>query len=208
MKTSNIILLAVLASLMIWILAAFVTAKAKIEGFIEQHPEIIKESKKEVKRETIELDVFHTIVVNGEGDLYVEQSEAYTFDQYIDGENIAEVKNDTLFINVIGQKCKLKVNEIHNVRTKDKVWVEISDLETDTFNIFTTNDSHLEVNNLKVKFLKLISEDKSKVELRNINHKNTQAEFYLRNFSEVSVDDTKGMALSVRKDPDSKFEDD
>ena len=208
MKTSNIILLAVFASLLIWILVAFVTAKAKIEGFIEQHPEIIKESKKEVKRETIELDVFHTIVVNGEGDLYVEQSEAYTFDQYIDEENIAEVKNDTLFINVLGNECRLSVNDLQNVLTKDEVWVEISDLETDTFNIFTTNDSHLEVNNLRVKFLKLISEDKSKVELKNINHKNTQAEFYLRNFSEVSVDDTKGMALSVRKDPESKFEDD
>ena len=100
------------------------------------------------------------------------------------------------------------MDEISNVLTKDKVWVEISDLETDTFKIFTTNDSHLKINDLKVKFLSLTSEDNSKVELQNVNYENTEAEFYIRNFSEVSVDNTKGMALSVKKGPQAKYKDD
>ncbi len=208
MKTSNIILSAVFASILIWVFVAFITAKAKITEFIEQHPEIVKEKKEDIKRETVQLEVFHTIVVKGEGDLFVEQSEGYTFNQFIDENNTAEVRNDTLFINVTGKKCRLNVNEISNVLTKDEVWVEISDLETDTFKIFTTNDSHLKINDLKVKFLSLTSEKNSKVELRNVNYKNTKAEFYIRNFSEVSIDDTKGMALSVKKDPQAKYEDD
>lgn len=208
MKTSNIILSAVFASILIWIFAAFITAKAKITEFIEQHPEIVKEKKEDIKRETVQLEAFHTIIVKGEGDLFVEQSESCSFDQFIDENNTAEVRNDTLFINVIGQKCRLNVSEISNVLTKDKVWVEISNLETDTFKIFTTNDSHLKINDLKVKFLSLTSEDNSKVELQNVNYENTEAEFYIRNFSEVSVDNTKGMALSVKKGPQAKYKDD
>lgn len=207
MKTSNIILLVVFASILIWIFIAFMTAKAKMNEFIEQHPELVKENSKETKRKTVQLDAFHTIIVNGEGDLFVEQSKGYSFDQFIDENNSAEVRNDTLFINVIGKTCKLNVNKIRNVLTKDEVWVKISDLETDTFNIFTTNDSQLEINDLKVKFLRLTTENNSDVELRNVNHDYTEAEFYIRNFSEVSIDNTKGMALSVRKDPQAKYKD-
>ncbi len=207
MKTSNIILLVVFASILIWIFIAFMTAKAKINEFIEQHPELVKENIKEAERETVQLEAFHTIVVNGEGDLFVEQSEGYTFDQYIDENNTAEVRSDTLFIKVYGKKCKLNVNKINNVFTKDEVWVKISDLETDTFNIFTANDSQLEIKDLKVKFLSLVTEDNSEVELRNVNYKNTEAEFFIRNFSEVSIDNTKGMALSVKKDPQAKYKD-
>ena len=208
MKTSNIILSAVFASILIWIFAAFITAKAKIKEVIGQYSEIVIEDKNNLEREIVQLNEFHTIIVIGDGDLYVEQSKDYTFNQFNDENNTTEVRNDTLFINVTGEKCKLKVNEIRNILTKDEVWVEISGLETDTFNIFTKNDSHLEIKDLKVKFISLTSEDNSKVELRNINQTNTEAEFYIRNFSEVSVDNTKGMALSVKKDPQAKYDDD
>jgi hypothetical protein len=209
MKTSNIILLAVFASIIIWIFAAFFTAKAKIKEVLNDHPELIKSNEeKELERKVAVLEPFNTMVVKGNGDLYVEKSEGYSFDQVINDVNKAEVKNDTLFIHVDGKDCTLNLNTVKNINTKEEVKVEITDLESDTINIFTEGKSRIKVKSLKANFFKLVTQDNSKARLYDVNYPNIEAEFFIRNHSNVKINNTKGMALSVKKDPDAEYEDD
>ena len=207
MKTSNIILLVVFASILIWILAAFMTAKSKMKEIIEQHPEIIKENTDDLKRITTLLEAFNTIVVSGKGNLYIEQSDKNSFDQIIDENNELKVKNDTLFIKVAGHKCYLNVTTLNSVHTKDKVWVEISDIETDSLSISTNDNSGVEINDLSSSLLLIKAFDKSKIKLYDVNKKGMKAEFFLKNFSHLKIDNTEGMSLSVNKESDASYED-
>jgi hypothetical protein len=206
MKTSNIILLSAFASIIIWILVAMFTAKAKMKEIIKEHPEYIIQNSADVNKKTVQLEPFSTIVVSGGGHLQIQKSDGWSFNQMIDEENKINLKNDTLFISISSGNCNLNVNKIRHLLLKDSVWVELSDFETDSFNIFTANDSHLEVDALKIRYIGLKSQDHSKIEFESINQPNISAEFNIKNFSVVSVDNTDGMTLTIVKDPNAKFE--
>jgi hypothetical protein len=208
MKTSNIILLSAFASIIIWIVAALFTAKAKMNEILKEHPEFIVKDSNEKNLKTVQLESFHTIVVNGGGHLQIEKSEGWSFDQRLDANNKIEMKNDTLFVTVSGSDCNLNINQLKNIVLNDSVWVELSDFETDSFTIFSRNESRLEINDVKVKYIGLKSFDHSKIEFNGMNEQNTKAEFNIKNFSQVYVENTGGMTLTIIKDPDAKFESD
>jgi hypothetical protein len=208
MKTSNIILLSAFAAIIIWIVVALFTAKAMMNKLLKENPELVVNNSDGSNHKTVQLQPFHTIVINGKGHIEIKKSEGWSFDQMINDQNKIELKNDTLFMNVTGNDCNLNVNTIKNIILKDSVWVEISDFETDSFTIFSSNSSHLEINDLKIRYIGLKSMDHSKVEFNGINQPNTTANFNIRNFSTVSIDDTKGMSLTLLKDVDAQFEND
>jgi hypothetical protein len=205
MKSSNIILLSAFASIVIWILAAMFTAKAKMKAVLKEHPELFDNKMHQGNHKTVQLEPFHTLVINGGGRIEIEESEGWSFDQILDDKNTMELRNDTLFMNVTGKGCNLNVNDLKNIVLKDSVWVEISDIETDSFNIFANHQTNLEIEKIKVKYIGIKSFDHSRIEYNGPHQANTQCELIIKNFSEVNIDDMDGMSLTIIKDPEAKF---
>lgn len=209
MKTSNIILLAIFATVLIWLTAGFITAKNKIKTFVDEHPEIIVQNDKEEERETIDLNPFQMLIVNGNGQVNIRKAKNYSFDQTVDGENKAEVKNDTLFIDLSGQECNLNVKTFNGIQINQSANVKIFDLEVDSFEIIANDASRLKMKDFTGSSLTVNANDKSKVRLRNVNKFNgMKAEFFLRENSQLEINNTSGMTLSVQKDSGAKYEDD
>ena len=205
MKTSNIILLAVFGSILIWILAAFMTAKSKMNEIIEQHPEFIQKDNKDIKGEIFQLELFNTIVANGKGKLNVNQSDVNTIEQ-IPGENIKTVViNDTLFIELQSGVSNLNVLSIKNVVTKDYVRIELNNIKSESFNLSGFDNSRVDVNDLKTLSLSIKANDNSKIILNDLNSKGMNADFFLKNFSVLEIHETEGMNISVKKDSDAKY---
>jgi len=209
MKTSNIILLAIFATILIWITAGFVTAKNKIKEFVNDHPEAVIQKDVDKERETIKLESFKTVVLNGKGEINIEQANENSFDQLVDDTNTAEVKNDTLYINISGKECNLNVENITSIQTNESTRVDIYDLKADSFNVYTSEVSRVKMKGLNSSLLIIDANGKSKIILRDVNKKaGMKAEFHLKDKSHLEINNTEGMSLSVQKEADAKYEDD
>ncbi|NOZ34125.1 MAG: hypothetical protein GXO80_02370 [Chlorobi bacterium] len=207
MKTSKIILISILGSLIIWITAVFFTATAKIKHLLKENGfEQTEKVKKVDNGKTLKLENFSIISVAGKGELTIQQSNENSFQYFSDKENKPEVKNDTLFFVSEGNDNFINAENLKTVLLSDKVNVEIIDIKTDTFNIKTSDKSKAEINNLKTNVLNIFSTGKSSAELYELKNQNIASKFVLKDKSRLYIDNSNNLNMIVEKDADAKIE--
>jgi len=167
MKTSKIIILSIFATIIIWITILFFTANAKIKHLKES---VFEQTNKEIKidkGETLKLDNFSVILLSGKGEIIAEQSDHNSFQYFSENENKPEVKNDTLFFDVNGKNKYIYAKNLRSVLISEKVKLVLTDFQSDTFNIKSSDKSHTEINGLSIKTLNIFTQNNSSVELYN-----------------------------------------
>ncbi len=209
MKTSNIILTAIFVSILVWIFAAFLTAKNKMHDLTEQMP---KKEKKELIEELTEnvtkLEDFNTLEVRGDGKLGIMQFSDNNMSMSNNEDAQIKVENNILYVNLENDKrIILRAKDIKNILIIDKASINIHNLSTDTLKINTKGKAEINVQSLEASYLKLKTEDKSEVHFHNINKTVPEADFEIKDKSEVTINNTRGMSISVKKGADAKYKD-
>lgn len=209
MKTSNIILLAIFASILVWILATFLTIKNKMHEFTEDLTQTeTQEVIKDLSDGATKLEDFNTIKVEGNGSIEIMQFPENNISMSEHEDLEMRVEDNILYINLKNDKrIMLRAKNLKNILIKDRVNVDIQNLSADTLAINTKDNAEISVQNLEVNFIKLKSEDNSEVYFRNANKKGTEAEFDIKDRSNVAINNTRGMSISVKKGADAKYKD-
>lgn len=209
MKTSNIILLAIFASILVWILATFLTIKNKMHEFTEDLTQTeTQEVIKDLSDGATKLEDFNTIKVEGNGGIEIMQFPENNISMSEHEDLEMRVEDNILYINLKNDKrIMLRAKNLKNILIKDRVNVDIQNLSADTLAINTKDNAEISVQNLEVNFIKLKSEDNSEVYFRNANKKGTEAEFDIKDRSNVAINNTRGMSISVKKGADAKYKD-
>lgn len=209
MKTSNIILLAIFASILIWVFAVFMTAKAKMHELTDNLPE--NEKNEIIEKSTnnaIKLADFHTIKIFGNGNIGIMQFTENNASMVELDDTSLKVEDGILYVNLENDKrIILRAKSIKNILIEDDASLNISTLKADTLMVNTKNYSKINVQSLNANVIKLKSENKSKVNFININNTVPEAEFEIKDNSEVTINNTKGMLISVKKGANAKYED-
>jgi len=207
MKTSKIIILSIFATIIIWITILFFTATSKIKYLLKENGFEQTNKKIEVdKGETLKLDNFSVIVLSGKGEITAEQSDHNSFQYFSENGNKPEVKNDTLFFDVDGKNKYIYAKNLRTVLISEKVKFDLIDFQSDTFNIKTSDKSHTEINGLRVKTLNIFTKNNSSVELYNLKNQNIKSELILKDKSKLYIDDAGNLNLNIEKDSDAKLE--
>ena len=209
MKTSNIILTAIFASILVWILVAFFTVKAKLSDFVGDNNTIEVFSGDKENDETLKLENFSGISVEGTGWVSLTQSSENKLSHYIKDDCEVEVRDNVLHIKINNTKngVVIHASNVNKILTQEKISLTIYDVKTDTLKVNTKDKSELNVKGLSANFLKLKSENNSKVHLHNVNETVPEAEFELKDKSTVTINNTRGMSISVKKGADAKYKD-
>jgi len=209
MKTSNIILLAIFASILVWIFAFFMTAKAKMHELTDNLPE--KEKKETIKKavtNTLKLADFHTIKIKGNGNIGIIQFKENNASMAEFDDTSLKVEDNILYVNLKNYKrIILRAKNIKNILIEGEASLNINKLLTDTLKINTKDDAEINVQSLNANIVKLKSENNSEVHFLNINKTVPEAEFEINDKSEVTINNTKGMSISVKKDSEGKYKD-
>ncbi len=209
MKTSNIILTVIFASILVWILATFLTVKNKMHEFTEDLPQTEKrELIKDLAQGVTTLDDFNTVKIEGNGSIGIMQFPENNISMSDNEDLEMKVEDNILFLNLKNDKrIILRTKKLNNILIKDRVNVNIQTLLADTLAINTKDDAEISVQNLEVNFLKLKSEGKSEVHFNNVSKNKPEAEFDIKDKSNVTINNTKGMSISVKKGADAKYKD-
>ena len=207
MKTSKIILISILATIIIWITAVFFTATSKIKQLLKENGfEQTDTVNKVNKGKTFKLENFSVAVVSGNGKITVEQSENNSFQCFSDNQILPEIKNDTLFLPADNNDNYINAVKLNTVILTDKVKADISDFKTDTFNIQTREKSEANLNDLKIKVLNILTEGKSSVKLYDLTGNNIETKLVLKDKSKIYIDNSDNLNLSLKKDSEAKLE--
>ena len=207
MKTSKIILISILATIIIWITAVFFTATSKIKQLLKETGFEQTDTVNTVnKGKTFKLENFSVAVVSGKGKITIEQSDKNSFQCFSDNQILPEIKNDTLFLPADNDDNYVNAVKLNTVILTDKVKADISDFKTDTFNIQTSEKSEANLNDLKIKVLNILTEGKSSVKLYDINGCNIETKLVLKDKSKIYIDNSDNLNLSLKKDSEAKLE--
>jgi len=209
MKTSNIILLAIFASILIWIFAAFFTVKNKMQEFTGH---LHKNEKKEIIRNLAEnvtgLADFNTIKVDGNGIIGIMQFSENNISMSNNEDVQIKVEDNILYVSLENDKrIILRAKNIKNILVKDNASINIHNLSTDTLKLNSKDKSEINVQSLGANFIKLKSENNSEVHFQNINKTVPEANFEINDKSEVTINNTRGMLISVKKGVYAKYKD-
>ncbi|NPA44480.1 MAG: hypothetical protein GXO49_03000, partial [Chlorobi bacterium] len=154
------------------------------------------------------LGSFNTLKVKGEGTIGVMQfSESNMV--FKNNEDVEmKIEDNILYLSLNNDKrIILKAKSLKNIQTEDLAYVNVYNLLTDTLKINTKDKSEVNVQSLEARYLKLKTEDKSEVHLNNINRTVPEADFEIKDKSEVTINNTRGMSISVKKGADAKYKD-
>jgi len=207
MKTSKIILISILATIIIWITAVFFTATSKIKQLLKENGfEQTNTVNKVNKGKTFKLENFSVVVVSGKGNITVEQSENNSFQCFSDNQILPEIKNDTLFLPADNNDNYVNAVNLKTIILKEKVKADIVNIKTDTFNIQTTEQSEATLNDINIKVLNILAEGKSSVELYDLTGKNIETKLVLKHKSKIYIDNSDNLNLSIKKDSEAKLE--
>ncbi len=207
MKTSKIILISILATIIIWITAVFFTATSKIKQLLKENGFEQTNTVNNVnKGKTFKLENFSVVVVSGKGNITVEQSENNSFQCFSDNQILPEIKNDTLFLPADNNDNYVNAVNLKTIILKEKVKADIVNIKTDTFNIQTTEQSEATLNDINIKVLNILAEGKSSVELYDLTGKNIETKLVLKHKSKIYIDNSDNLNLSIKKDSEAKLE--
>ncbi len=207
MKTSKIILISILATIIIWITAVFFTATSKIKQLLKENGfEQTNTVNKVNKGKTFKLENFSVVVVSGKGEITVTQSENNSFQCFSDNQILPEIKNDTLFLPADNNDNYVNAVNLKTIILKEKVKADIVNIKTDTFNIQTTEQSEATLNDINIKVLNILAEGKSSVELYDLTGKNIETKLVLKHKSKIYIDNSDNLNLSIKKDSEAKLE--
>jgi len=207
MKTSKIILISILATIIIWITAVFFTATSKIKQLLKENGFEQTNTVNNVnKGKTFKLENFSVVVVSGKGEITVTQSENNSFQCFSDNQILPEIKNDTLFLPADNNDNYVNAVNLKTIILKEKVKADIVNIKTDTFNIQTTEQSEATLNDINIKVLNILAEGKSSVELYDLTGKNIETKLVLKHKSKIYIDNSDNLNLSIKKDSEAKLE--
>ena len=275
MKTSNIILLAIFASILIWVLAVFMTAKAKMHELTDNLPEkekneVIKKITNRTSWNVIGLDEFDAIHVIGNGSVIIYKSDKNELSEKLKNDCSVEVKDRILYLNLkkgkyavslgvikinkllFGEKTNSTISYLGSdtltVLAKDKAKVRlvgimlnlinleaknnsdvslenvkainvsgllkgekiktyVSDFKCDTIKAIVKDKAKVSFTEIKSNYIKLRSEDNSDVKFVDVNQKQNEAYLEIKDNSIVTINNTKGMSISVKKDANATYKD-
>ena len=206
-KISSIILISILAlNLIIITGGVFVAIKEAKKIMSENGFEQTNTVNKVNKGKTFKLENFSVVVVSGKGNITVEQSENNSFQCFSDNQILPEIKNDTLFLPADNDDNYVNAVNLKTIILKEKVKADIVNIKTDTFNIQTTEQSEATLNDLNIKVLNILAEDKSSVELYDLRGSNIETKLVLKDKSKLYIDKSDNLNLSIKKDSEAKLE--
>lgn len=154
------------------------------------------------------LNDFNTVKIEGSGSIGIMQFSENNISMSDNEDLEMKLEDNILFLNLKNDKrIILRTKKLKNILIKDRVNVNIQTLLADTLAIKIKDNAGINVQNLEVNFLKLKSEGKSQVHFHNVNKNGTEAEFDIKDKSNVTINNTKGMTISVKKGADAKYSD-
>jgi hypothetical protein len=203
MKTSNKILISLFALCLLWIFAAFFTAKSRVIAAIIDNP-AYSENKISKDISAIEIQNFTHLVLIGEGTLVIEQAD----NQSISARDLKNLKrfirNDTLYIATKKEKYTLRVPQLKTIQVKEEALIHIQNFTTDSIEIYCSEKSHVNITKLDFVFLKMILNDEAKVHLTDLRGNNAVAQLNILNHSELVIGKMKNTELILKKDMNAK----
>ena len=203
MKTSNKILFSLFILCILWIFAAFFSAKSKVIAAIIDNPDY---SEKKISKNisTIEIQDFSHIVLKGEGTLRIKQADNQSLSAR-DLKNLKKtISNDTLYITTKKEKYTLTVTKLKTIQVEEEAFVYIQDFTSDTIEIYGSDESRVNINKLDFILLKITLNDEAKVHLTDLRGNNAVAHFNVLNHSELVIGKMKNTELILKKDLNAK----
>lgn len=153
MKTSNIIVLSVLASLLILSVAIMTEVKDSITNF---------KTVEKVASETIKLDNFNHIVLSDVANVKLSFENENSYEQYANRENALVLRNDTLFVS---DESHLSINckHISSIHLNDAAELRIKGLDSKYLMVSAKDDSRLTANHSEIEKLDLYTQKEARV---------------------------------------------
>ncbi len=207
MKKSNIILVSIFVSILIWITVSVLTAVTKMKHILKEQN--IEQPAAENNKDdgiTVNLDSFSVIVASGKGEVAVEQSDKNTFQYFSADSNTLTFKNDTLFLNIKDKENYITAEGLKTIILTDSVNLEISELETDTVNIKTDGNSNVFIYGLKTNVLNIKTSESSSAKLYDIKGDYIETNIVLKDKSKLYLDNSSNLNLNIKKDRNAELE--
>ncbi len=203
MKTSNKILISLFVLCVLWLFAAFFTAKSKVIAAIGNPSYSTNNSTKEI--ENINIQDFSHILLKGEGTLIIKKSNIQSISTR-DKKNLSKIiRNDTLFLTTQKEKYTINVSNLRSIQTKGEVLIQIRDFETDILRIDCMDKSRVNITNLTFSSLKIVLHDKSKAYITKLKGESPVADLSSLDNSILNIGRMKDVELILKKDKNAKL---
>jgi hypothetical protein len=204
MKTSNIIVTGVLTSILVYILIVFFVTRQKVIAEIEQKKLTENELINSIG-EKINVESFQYIFLSGKGELTVNQTGNYSYTPLKTDNNLMEIRNDTLFLELNDNRCRVGVNSLAGMTVKDDARMMFSEFKADTLSISVQDSSSVIISDLEVADLHILTKNSSSVYLYEVKGDNSNGDFILKDSSRLVIGTMTGIGVGLKKDPESEY---
>jgi hypothetical protein len=197
MKTSNIILTAFAALILIFITVALFVTKNKVESIVEQ----ANASTEAVENTTdsIMLEDFNVVLAEGDGRIEFKQTKrnALIFNHELD----YSLTGDVLNINPKGGSVILEFKNLRSLHTKDDIRIKAETLLLDSLNIQMDGDARLDAKNFTLNYIEVLANDDARMSFE--ESKIEAADIILNDDADVYLINTICSDLNFEQNDDS-----
>jgi hypothetical protein len=204
MKASNIIVLGVFTSILVWILIIFFITRQKLIAEIEHKKLTLQESGKLVG-EKIAVETFHYIFLDGTGELTANQTGGYSYTPLKTDENIMEIRNDTLYLTLSGNRCRIEVDTLLGIAVQGGARMMFPEFKADTLSISAKDSSNIIISDLEVADLYILTKNNSSVYLYEVKGENANGDFRLKDSSRLIIGTMNGLSVGLKKDAEAEY---
>ena len=197
MKTSNIILTAFAALIVIVVTVALFATKSAMQTIVEQANE--KTEPTERLKDSVMIEDFHTLVAEGDGRIILKQSPRNTL---IVEEGVKySLNNNVLKIDPKDASVILEFKNLRNLRGEDDIRIKAQKLSADTLNIHMDDDARLDAEKFTLKHVDLIANDDARISFEEAEMES--AEIILNDDADVYLINTICKDLNFEQNDDS-----
>lgn len=197
MKTSNIILTAFAALILIFITVALFVTKNKVETIVEQGNE--NAERIESMQDSVMLEEFNTILAEGDGRIELKQSDRNAI---FFGESVEySVSKNVLNIKPNDGTVTLEFKNLRNILAKGDIRMKAETLLLDSLSIQMDDDARLDAKNFTLNYAGVLANDDARISFEESTMES--AEIILNHDADVYLINTICKDLNFEQNDDS-----